>query len=99
VAVWNFINAGGKIEILRPPQKPEEWIAQHETNIEAAQGENLGVMDLGLSDDEELEEFNESVVHDDDEYEDHELCNSENEDDGIVLDIMGWEYAIRRKEL
>jgi len=34
----------------------------------------------------------------DDEYEDHELDNSENEDDGIVLDIMGWEYTIRRKD-
>jgi hypothetical protein len=89
VAVWNSINAGGKIDILLPPRKPEEWIAQHEANIEAAQGENLGVMDLSLTDDEELEEFNKSVVHDDDEYEDHELYNSENEDDGIVLDIMG----------
>jgi len=89
VAVWNFINAGGNIEILLPPRKPEEWIAKHEANREAARGENLGVIDLGLTDDEELEEFNESVVHDDDEYEDHELDNTENEDDGIVLDIMG----------
>jgi len=89
VAVWNFINAGGKIEILLHPRKPEDSIAKHEANIEAARGENLGVMDLGLTDDEELEEFNESVVHDNDEYEDYELDNSENEDDGIVLDIMG----------
>ena len=89
VAVWNFIHAGGNIEILLPPRKPEEWIAKHEANIEAARGDNLGVMDLGLSDDVELEEFNESVVHDDDEYEDHELDNSEKEDDGIVLDSMG----------
>jgi len=81
VAVWNFINAGGKIEILLPPQKPEEWIAKHEANIEAARGENLEVMDLGLSNDEEVEEFNESIVHDDDEYEDCERDNSENEDD------------------
>jgi len=43
--------------------------------------------------------FNESVVHDNDEYEDHKLDNSENEDNGIVLDIMGCEYAIRRKDL
>jgi len=89
VAVWNFINAGGKIDILLPPRKPEEWIAQNEANIETAQGENLRVMDLGITNDEELEEFNESVVDDDDEYEDHELDNSENEDDGIELDIMG----------
>jgi hypothetical protein len=46
-------------------------------------------MDLGLTDDEELEQFNESEVHDDDPYEDYELDNSENEDDGIVLNIMG----------
>jgi len=89
VAVWNFINAGGKIEILLPPRKPEEWIAQHEANVEAARGETLGVMDLELTDDEKLEEFKQSVVHDDDEYEDYVLDNSENEDDGIVLDIMG----------
>jgi hypothetical protein len=89
VPVWNFINAGAKIEILLPPRKPEEWIAKHEANIEAARGETQGVMDLDLTDDEESEEFNESEVHDNDEYEDYELDNSENEDDGIVLDIMG----------
>jgi len=89
VAVWNFINAGGNIEILVPPREPKVWIAKHEVDIEAARGENLGVMDLGLTDDEALEELNESVVHDDDEYEDHELDNSDNEDDGTVLNIMG----------
>jgi hypothetical protein len=36
VAVWNFINAGGKIEIALLPRKPEEWIGKHEANIEAA---------------------------------------------------------------
>jgi hypothetical protein len=46
-------------------------------------------MDLGLTDDEEFEEFNESEVHDDDEYEDYELDDGENEDDEIVLNIMG----------
>jgi hypothetical protein len=46
-------------------------------------------MDLGVTNDEELETFNESEVHDDDQYEDYELDNSENEDDGIVLNIMG----------
>jgi len=89
VAVWNFINAGGNNEILLPPREPEEWISKHEANIKAAQGENWGVMDLGLTDDEELDEFNESGVHDDDEYEDHERDNSENEDDGNVLNIIG----------
>jgi hypothetical protein len=89
VAVWNFINTGGNIEILLPPREPEEWIAKHEADIEAARGENLDVMDLGVTDDEELEEFNESEVRDDDQDEDYELDNSENEDDGIVLNIMG----------
>jgi hypothetical protein len=56
-------------------------------------------MDLDLTEDEEWEEFNESVVYDNNEYEDHELDNSENKDDGILLDIMGCEYAIRRKDL
>jgi hypothetical protein len=36
-------------------------------------------MDLCLTNDEELEEFNESVVHDDDGYEDDEVDNSEND--------------------
>jgi hypothetical protein len=59
----------------------------------------VGVIDLGYTNYKELEEFNESVVYDDDEYQDHELHNSENEDhdldnsenedDGIVLDIIG----------
>jgi hypothetical protein len=89
VVVWNCINAGVKIEIQLPTPKPQEWIAKHEANIAAARGENLGVMDLGLTNDEELEEFNESVVHNDDEFEVHDLNLSENEVDGIVLDIMG----------
>jgi hypothetical protein len=99
MAVWNLINARGKIEIQLPPRKPEDWIAKHEVNIEATQGGNLEVMDLGLTQDEEWAEFNESVVHANIEYEDHEPDNSENKDDGILLDIMGWEYAIRRKDL
>jgi hypothetical protein len=88
VAVWNFINAGGKIEIVLPPRKPVERIAKYEANIEPARGEHLGVVDLGLTDDEELEEFNESVDHDDDEYEDHNLDNSENIDNGNVLNTI-----------
>jgi hypothetical protein len=89
VAVWNFINTGGNIEILLPPREPEEWIAKLQADIDAARGENLEAMDVSLTDDEELEEFNESEVHDDDQYADYELDNSENEDDGIVLNILG----------
>jgi hypothetical protein len=46
-------------------------------------------MDLGLTDDEELEEFKKCEVHDNDEYEYYELDHSENEDDGVELNIMG----------